>query len=331
MQRYILRRLLQMIPIALGISVLMFSLLTLAPGDPVDLLIASDPRVKPQDIARLKHIYGLDQPIHIRYVKWLGRTLQGDLGFSRTYKEPVTEIMRDRIGNSLWLTVTAFFLALMVAMPVGIYSALHQYSVLDYVATTFTFFGVSIPVFWFGIMMIYLFAVWHPWTVIPALSWLALPPGGISTPGVGGGLPFYLDRLRYMLLPSVVLALLSMATYTRYTRSSMLEVIRQDYVRTARSKGLAERTVINRHALRNALIPLVTIVALSISGLFAGAPITETVFAWPGVGRLLVDSVIGGDYVAAQAVLMFLAVLVLVFNLVADLGYALLDPRIRYD
>ncbi len=331
MQRYIFRRLLQMIPIAVGISILMFSLLTLAPGDPVDLLIASDPRVKPQDVARLKHIYGLDQPIHIRYVKWLGRTVQGDLGFSRTYKEPVIGLLRDRIGNSLWLTVTAFFLALIVAMPVGIYSALHQYSFLDYLATTFTFFGVSIPVFWFGIMMIYLFAVWHPWTVIPVLSWLSLPPGGISTPGVAAGGAFYLDRLRYMILPSIVLALLSMATYTRYTRSSMLEVIRQDYVRTARSKGLAESTVINRHALRNALIPLVTIVALSISGLFAGAPITETVFAWPGVGRLLVDSVIGGDYVAAQAVLMFLAVLVLIFNLVADLGYALLDPRIRYD
>ena len=331
MQRYILRRLLQMIPIALGISILMFALLTLAPGDPVDLLIASDPRVKPQDVARLKRIYGLDQPIHIRYVKWLGRTVRGDLGFSRTYKEPVTHLVRDRIGNSLWLTVTAFFLALLVAVPVGIYSALRQYSFLDYLATTFTFFGVSIPVFWFGIMMIYLFAVWHPWTAIGGLSRLVLPPGGISTPGVPNGLPFYLDRLRYMILPSVVLALLSMATYTRYTRSSMLEVIRQDYVRTARSKGLAERTVINKHALRNALIPLVTIVALSISGLFAGAPITETVFAWPGVGRLLVDSVIGGDYVAAQAVLMFLAVLVLVFNLVADVGYALLDPRIRYD
>ena len=331
MQRYVFRRLLQMIPIALGISVLMFALLTLAPGDPVDLLISSDPRVRPQDVARLKRIYGLDQPIHIRYVKWLGRTVQGDLGFSRTYKEPVTHLMRDRIGNSLWLTVTAFFLALLVAMPVGIYSALRQYSFMDYVATTFTFFGVSIPVFWFGIMMIYLFAVWHPWTTIGGLSWLVLPPGGISTPGVPDGLPFYIDRLRYMILPSVVLALLSMATYTRYTRSSMLEVIRQDYVRTARSKGLAERVVINKHALRNALIPLVTIVALSISGLFAGAPITETVFAWPGVGRLLVDSVIGGDYVAAQAVLMFLAVLVLVFNLVADIGYALLDPRIRYD
>src|SRR5437870_3764682 len=223
-----------MIPIALGISVLMFALLTLAPGDPVDLLISSDPRVKPEDVVRLKHLYGLDQPIHIRYLKWLGRTVQGDLGFSRTYKEPVTELMRDRIGNSLWLTVTAFVLAVGVAVPVGIYSALHQY------------------------------------------SWL-------------------------------------------------------DYVRTARAKGLAEGVVINKHALRNALIPLITIMALSISGLFAGAPITETVFAWPGVGRLLVDSVIGGDYVAAQAVLMFLAVLVLIFNLMADIGYAFLDPRIRYD
>lgn len=331
MQRYILRRLLQMIPMALGISVLMFALLTLAPGDPVDLLITSDPRVKPQDIVRLKRIYGLDQPIHIRYVKWLGRTVRGDLGFSRTYKEPVTHLMRDRIGNSLWLTVTAFVLSVVISVPVGIYSALHQYSFLDYFATTFTFFGVSIPIFWFGIMMIYLFAVWHPWSVLPWMSWLMLPPGGISTPGVPDGLPFYLDRLRYLILPSIVLALLSMAAYTRYTRSSMLEVIRQDFVRTARSKGLSEGVVINKHALRNALIPLVTIMALSISGLFAGAPITETVFAWPGVGRLLVDSVIGGDYVAAQAVLMFLAVLVLLFNLVADIGYAVLDPRIRYD
>jgi len=330
-QRYIFRRLVQMIPIALGISVLMFALLTLAPGDPVDLLISSDPRVKPEDVVRLKHLYGLDQPIHIRYLKWLGRTVQGDLGFSRTYKEPVTELMQDRIGNSLWLTVTAFVLAIAVAVPVGIFSALHQYSTLDYTATTFTFFGVSIPVFWFGIMAIYLFAVWHPWTQIPGLAGLVLPPGGISTPGVPGGLPFFLDRVRYMILPSIVLALLSMATYTRYTRSSMLEVIRQDYVRTARAKGLAEGVVVNKHALRNALIPLVTIMALSISGLFAGAPITETVFAWPGVGRLLVDSVIGGDYLAAQAVLMFLAVLVLIFNLIADVGYALLDPRIRYD
>lgn len=331
MQRYIFRRLLQMIPIALGISVLMFALLTLAPGDPVDLLISSDPRVKPQDVARLKHLYGLDQPIHIRYVKWLGRIVRGDLGFSRTYKEPVTGLMADRIGNSLWLTTTAFVLALVVAMPVGIYSALHQYSFWDYFATTFTFFGVSIPIFWFAIMMIYLFAVWHPWTLIPALHWLMLPPGGISSPGVGGGIAFLLDRLRYLILPSIVLALLSMASYTRYTRSSMLEVIRQDYVRTARAKGLRENVVINKHALRNALIPLVTIVALSIAGLFEGAPITETVFAWPGVGRLLVDSVIGGDYVVAQAVLMFLAVLVLIFNLIADVGYAFLDPRIKYD
>lgn len=331
MQRYIARRLLQMIPIALGISILMFSLLTLAPGDPVDLLIATDPRVRPEDVARLKRIYGLDQPIHIRYVKWLGRTVQGDLGWSRTYKERVMDLMKDRIANSLWLTTTAFFLALLVAVPVGIYSALKQYSFWDYLATTFTFFGVSIPIFWFAIMTIYLFAVWHPWTVWTPLAWLVLPPGGISTPGVGAGLPFLVDRLKYMIAPSVVLALLSMATYTRYTRSSMLEVIRQDYVRTARAKGLAEGKVINKHALRNALIPLVTIVALSISGLFAGAPITETVFAWPGVGRLLVDSVLGGDYVVAQAVLMFLAVLVLVFNLVADIGYALLDPRIRYD
>lgn len=321
MQKYLIRRLLQMIPIVAGLSVLIFTLLTLAPGDPVDLLITSDPRVKPEDVARLKRLYGLDQPIHVRYVKWLGRTIRGDLGFSRNYKQPVTDLMRQRIANSLWLTITAFILALAVAVPVGVYSAIRQYSVLDYFATSFTFFGVSIPAFWFGIMMIYIFAVWLHW----------LPAGGINTPGVQSGLALVGDRLRYMVLPAVVLSLLSMASYTRYTRSSMLEVIRQDYVRTARAKGLSERVVINRHALRNALIPLITIMGLAIPGLFEGAPITETVFAWPGVGRLLVESVLAGDYVTAQAVILFLSVLVLIGNLFADVAYALLDPRIRYD
>jgi len=279
----------------------------------------------------LKHLYGLDQPLHIRYVKWVWAALQGDLGYSRTYKVPVFSLIWDRVGNSLWLQIPAFLIALAVAVPVGITSALRQYSTVDYTATFFTFFGLSIPAFWFGIMMIYIFAVAHPWTALPALAWLKFPAGGFSSPGVAAGLATYVDRAHYIVLPAIVLSLLFMASYTRYTRSSMLEVIRQDYIRTARAKGISELTVINRHALRNALIPLVTIVALSIPGLFSGAPLTETVFGWPGIGRLLVDAVLAGDFAVAQGVILFLAGLVIVFNLLADVSYALLDPRIRYD
>jgi len=331
MTQYLARRLLQMIPLVVGLSVIIFMLLAVAPGDPVDLLIFGNPKIKAEDIQRLKRHYGLDQPYHIRYFKWLRAALGGDLGYSRTYKVPVLSLMWTRIANSLWLQIPAFLLALAVAVPVGIYSALRQYSSVDYAATFFTFFGVSIPAFWFGIMMIYVVAVWHPWTALPFLDWIRLPAGGFSTPGIGEGLPKYIDRLRYALLPTIVLSLLFMASYTRYTRSSMLEVVRQDYVRTARAKGLRERVVINRHALKNAMIPLVTIVALSIPGLFAGAPLTETVFGWPGVGRLLVEATLGGDFAVAQGIIIFLAALVIVFNLVADISYALLDPRIRYD
>lgn len=332
MSRYLIRRLLQMIPLIVGLSVIMFLLLALAPGDPVDLLIFGNPQIRAEDIVRLKHFYGLDQPMYIRYFKWLGAAvLHGDLGYSRTYKTPVAALIGARVSNSLWLTVPAFFLALLVAVPVGINSALHQYSARDYVATFLTFFGVSIPAFWFGIMMIYLFAVWHPWTLFPALAWLRLPAGGFSSTGVTSGVEVYIDRLQYMILPVVVLSALFMASYTRYTRSSMLEVVRQDYVRTARAKGLSSAVVINKHALKNALIPLVTIVALSIPGLFAGAPLTETVFGWPGIGQLFVASVQAADFAVAQGIIMLLAALVIVFNLLADVAYALLDPRIRYD
>jgi len=320
-----------MLPLIVGLSIIIFLLLAVAPGDPVDLLIFGNPQIRPEDIVRLKHHYGLDQPLYVRYLKWAWEALHGDLGYSRTYKQPVFSLIGARIGNSLWLQIPAFFMALAVAVPVGIYSATHQYSVADYAATFFTFLGVSIPAFWFGIMMIYIFAVWHPWTIIPAIAWLQLPAGGFSSPGVNGGLAFYLDRLRYLALPAFVLSMLFMAGYTRYTRSSMLEVIRQDYVRTAHAKGLPSPAVINKHALRNAMIPLVTIVALSIPALFAGAPLTETVFAWPGVGQLFVTSVLAADFAVAQGVILVLAGLVIVFNLLADITYAFLDPRIRYD
>jgi peptide/nickel transport system permease protein len=320
-RRYVIRRILQMIPILLGISVIVFALLAAAPGDQVDLLLAGVPNITADEFVRLKHVYGLDEPVHIRYVRWLERAVHGDLGWSRTYREPVKALILDRLGNTATLAAGAFFLALVVAVPVGIYSALHQYSLADYGATLFTFFGVSVPVFWFGIMLIYLFGV----------TWHLLPPGGINSPGVTAGLPMLIDRLQYLPLPTLTLGLVFMAGFTRYTRSSMLEVVRQDYVRTARAKGLPPTVVVRRHALRNALIPLVTVVGVTVPGLLAGAPLTETVFSWPGVGKLLVDATLGGDYAVAQGVIMFIALMVIGVNLLVDVAYGALDPRIRYD
>lgn len=314
-------RLAQMVPLLLAISVIMFVLLTLAPGSPLDAMIAGNPSVRPEDVARLRHYYGLDDPIPVRYVKWLGRTVRGDLGWSITYHVSVGQLFRERLPNSVLLTATAFVLTLCVAIPIGILSALRPYSLFDYAATSVAFLGFSIPSFWFGLVAIYVFGVYLKW----------FPAGGFRTTGIAPGWPELADRLWHMVLPTVVLALVSMASVTRYTRSSMLEVVRQDYVRTARAKGLVERTVVVGHMFRNALVPIVTLLALAIPRLFGGAPVTESVFAWPGIGHLLVDAVIGGDYVVAIAVLMFLALLVLCFNLLADVAYALLDPRIRYD
>jgi peptide/nickel transport system permease protein len=321
MYRYLIRRALQMIPILLGISVVVFALLAAAPGDQVDLLLSGVPNITPDDVARLKHAYGLDEPPHVRYVKWLDRAVHGDLGWSRTYREPVSKLIVDRLGNTVSLAAGALTLALAVAIPVGIYSALHQYSTIDYGATLFTFFGISVPVFWFGIMLIYLFGV----------NWHLLPPGGINSPGVAPGLPTLIDRLQYLPMPTLALGLVFMASFTRYTRSSMLEVVRQDFVRTARAKGLPGGVVIRRHALRNALIPLVTVLGVAIPGVLAGAPLTETVFSWPGVGKLLVDSTLGGDYAVAQGIIMFISVMVIAANLLVDIAYGVLDPRIRYD
>ena len=321
MQQYVIRRVFQMVPIVLGISVVVFALLLAAPGDQVDLLISGVPNITPDEVARLKHVYGLDEPVHVRYVKWLERAVQGDFGWSRTYKERVTSLIFDRLGNTVTLAAGALVLALAVAVPVGIYSALHQYSALDYGATLFTFFGVSVPIFWFGIMLIYVFGV----------TWHLLPPGGINSPGVAPGLPMLIDRLQYLPLPTLALGLVFMASFTRYTRSSMLEVVRQDFVRTARAKGLPGRVVIRRHALRNALIPLVTVLGVAIPGVLAGAPLTETVFSWPGVGKLLVDATLGGDYAVAQGIIMFISIMVIAANLLVDVAYGVLDPRIRYD
>lgn len=277
-----------------------------------------NPRVTPADIARLEEAWGLNQPLLTQYTRWLSSMLAGDWGWSYRTGLPVLEMIAQRLPQTLQLMITSYLLAAVVAIPIGIFSAIYRYSIFDYFATGFAFMGVAIPSFWFAVMMQLLFSV--------RLGWL--PSAGMATIGLDYSL---VDRLRHMIMPVIVLALINMASWSRYMRSSMLEVVSQDYVRTARAKGLSQRAVIYRHALKNALIPVATIMGLDLPVFFGGAALTETIFAWPGMGQLFVESVFSRDYPILMGVLMLTAVLVVLGNLLADLTYGLLDPRIQYD
>jgi peptide/nickel transport system permease protein len=320
MTRYLIQRLLEVVPILLGLSVIMFALLAFAPGDPIDLMLSNAPQSVGIDVAALKRAYGLDQPVPVRYVRWLSRVVRGDLGWSIQDRTPVRQMLSERIPRSFLLMGSGLLLAIAVAVPVGIYAALRQYSIGDYVVSIVGFVGFSVPLFWMGLGLIYVFSI--------KLRWL--PPGGYSSQAATG-VSSVSDLVRHLILPMVVIALYNMAATMRYTRSAMLEVIRQDYVRTARAKGLSESAVTIRHAARNALIPVVTVLALTLPALIGGAPVTESIFSWPGVGQLLVQSVVAGDLVVAQSVLMMLAAMVLGANILADVAYVLIDPRVRYD
>jgi peptide/nickel transport system permease protein len=320
--RFLLRRLLFLVPVLLLISVLSFALLISLPGDPLDMLALGDPSITQADIQRLKELYGLNDPFPVRYAKWMGQISQGNFGYSRTYKIPVTELVVPRIQNTLVMAALALGLSLVISIPLGVYSAVRPYSPGDYLATFFAFVGYAVPQFWLGLLMIIIFAVY--------LSWF--PPGGMMSsdpPRDLGGLLF--DRAHHLVMPVFVLGLGMMASWTRYMRSSVLEVIRLDYIQTARAKGLAEGAVISRHAFRNALIPMVTLFANQVPVLLGGSIIVETVFSYPGMGKLLYDSVLGNDFAVAMAVLMALAAVVVLFNLLADMTYGVLDPRIRYE
>jgi len=316
-RRFLVRRLLLTVPFLLAVSAMLFLILTLAPGDPIDLFILSNREVQPRDVEALKRAYGLDRPIPVRYVRWLGRVASGDLGWSLYYRQPVMTILRERVPNSLLLTLPALGLAVALAVPIGILSAVRQYSIVDHAANLVAFAGYSIPLFWLGIVAMYFFAV--------VLHWL--PPGGFP----GGAGVTVVTRLRYVILPMLVISFHLIALLVRHVRSSVLEVIRQDFVRTARAKGLTEARIINRHVVRNALLPVVTVLSLVIPALFGGAPVTESVFGWPGIGHLLVQSVLVGDHLVSMAVLMMIALLIVAFSLVADVAYAWLDPRIQYE
>ena len=321
MWTYVIRRLITAVALLFVISFASYSLMALMPGDPVQEMMASNPNMRPEDVARLRLLYGLDLPVHERYINWLKDTLRGDLGYSRTYKIPVTELMGERLVNTFALSASALVLSLLLAVPIGIVAALRSGSRFDYAANLFAFAGQSLPPFWLGIMLIMVFAEWLQW----------LPAGGTTTIGtdLSGGAAL-LDRLKYITLPVLVFTVAQMAVYVRYTRGAMIEVMRQDYIRTARAKGLTERRVVAVHAFRNALIPLVTIVALAMGNVFGGAIITEQVFAYQGVGKLVYDAIIGNDFRVAMVAFNITIAMVLIMNLVADVSYALLDPRIAY-
>lgn len=310
-------------PLLLLISIILYWILSNAPGGPLAPYL-QNPHITAADIARLKHNFGLDQPLPIRYLRWLGMVVRGDLGYSTSNSETVVQAILERLPATLLLTGTSFALSLLIGVSIGIFAAVKPYSPLDYTVTTLAFFGQSMPVFWFALMLQLAFAV----TGITAFGYhFALPSAGISSTD-----DFDLgDRIEHLILPTIVLSLVYIATWSRFTRSSMLEVVRTDYMRTAAAKGLDKLTIILRHGLKNALIPVVTVVALSLPGLFAGAVITETIFAWPGMGRLFFNALGQFDFSLLMGYLLIVSSLVVFFNLLADVAYAWLDPRVKYD
>jgi ABC-type dipeptide/oligopeptide/nickel transport system permease component len=315
MTTYILRRLLGLIPVLLGISVVVFFLMKLIPGDVAQALLGLTAR--PEDVANLREALGLNEPIYVQYLKWLGHVLRGDLGISLQQRTEVLPFVLERFQNTLILTAASTVISLAIGLPAGIVSATRQYSVYDRVSMLLALFANSMPAFWLGLMAILIFSL--------KLGWF--PTGGMW-PMVGDHTPQVL--LRHLAMPAITLGAASAAITARITRSSMLEVIRQDYVRTARAKGLGERAVLTRHTLKNALLPILTVVSLQFGFLLGGAVLTETVFNWPGVGLALYNAISFRDYPMVQGGVLVVAVAFVLVNLITDLLYAVIDPRIRY-
>lgn len=317
MTSYLTRRVTQTLPLLLGLTVVLFAVIQAAPGGPEGVILESGRFVDPEVIEAYRRRLGVDQPLPVQYFRWLGSAVRGDLGISFATTRPVSEMILERLPATLELMAVSFLIAAIVAVALGVLSAVRQYSTLDYLSTGVSFLGIAMPVFWFALILQLFFSV--------RLGWL--PVAGTSTVGETS----LLDHLSHLVLPATVLSFRYIAGWSRYLRASLLGALRTDYVRTARAKGLREARVVGVHALRNALIPLVSIMALSLADLFSGAVITETIFAWPGIGRLFVQAMFARDYPVLMGVLLLGSVMVIVFNLLADLVYGLLDPRIRYD
>jgi peptide/nickel transport system permease protein len=315
MLKYLVRRIFIALPVILGVTVISYFIISLAPGNAVDLMV--DPTMSKADIAQRKHDLGLDQPIPVRYAHWLVELAHGNLGYSYLNSQPVAQRISERIVPTLGLSLTALFIAYLVAIPVGVISATRQYSWVDYSSSVLALVGVSIPGFFLGIGLIYVFSL--------KLDWL--PVSGMRTLGIADN---PLDLLKHLILPAIVLSTGTMGSVTRYTRSAVLEVVRQDYIRTARAKGLAERVIVYKHAVRNALIPVITLLGLQIPTLLGGAIITEQIFGWPGMGRLAIDAITQRDYPVLMGLNLLAAVLVVAGGLLSDMLYSSADPRIRF-
>jgi len=320
--RYLVRRLLGLVPMLIGISFVSFVVIQAAPGSPVEMMTDLNPKASPEARERLEEKFGLDRPLHVQYWKWLTRIARGDFGTSFSGdRRPVL----DKVSEALWITLLlntmSLCLILGIGIPIGVLSATHQYSLADRVTTVFVFLGFAMPTFWFALLCMLLFGVELGWLPISGLE--SLNHDSMSFAGR------VLDRASHLVLPVGISALTGLAGISRYMRSSMLEVVRQDYVTTARAKGLTERTVIYRHALRNALLPVVTILGLSLPSLIGGSVIFEQIFAIPGMGLLFYESVLSRDYPVIMGILVIGAVLTLLGNLLADISYAIADPRLR--
>lgn len=315
MTGYWLRRFAQSLFVLLLMSAVVYTLIGLMPGDPIDLMIASDPRLTSEDAQRLKALYGLDRPLWERYLRWLATALSGDMGYSRLFSKPVLETMTAPLLNSLLLMGTSLALALILGAALGLLAVYKPHGLADAAVNAFSFAAVSLPVFWLGLMLMALFSV--------KLGWL--PASGAGEVGEDSGI---VDRLRHLILPATALAIPGVGKYARYLRAGLLEALSQDYIRTARARGAGRWRVLTAHALRNALIPVATLLGLDLGNIVSGALITETIFAYPGMGRLIYDSIMGNDYNLALAGLLLATLLTLGGNLLADLAYAALDPRI---
>ena len=316
MRAYIARRVLLLGPVLLGVSIVVFMVLHLSPGDPAEIMLGS--QATQEDLARLRRELGLTEPLYVQYLRWMGHVLRGDLGRSLWMKRPVLDEVLHRFQATLVLTGSSLLLSTLGGIALGIASAVRPHSLLDRLSAVTSLFGASMPVFWLGIVLMVVFSLWLGW----------LPASGMWAPYGGGDLG---DLAKHLVLPAVTLAAASMTIIARLTRSTMLDVLGQDYIRTARAKGLIEVRVVVRHGLKNALIPIVTVVGVQAGYLLGGAVLTETVFAWPGVGLLMVQGILARDFPIVQGCVLVIALTFVLINLAVDLLYVYLDPRIHYE
>jgi peptide/nickel transport system permease protein len=334
MKWYILKRLIQLIPVIIGVTIIAFSLIHIAPGDPARTMLGQHATEK--ELNEIRDKYGLDEPIYVQYGIWLNDVLHGDLGRSILTNNQVSDEIGERFPNTIELTIGAMLFAILIGGVAGIISASKQYSITDYTVMGVALFGISMPVFWLGIMLMLVFGVWLGWLPIGGRIDLLIPFQRVTgfmviDSIITGNFRAFVDVMRHLILPSLALGTIPMAMIARVTRSSMLEVLRQDFIRTERAKGLSETVVIYKHAVRNAMVPVVTVIGLNFGLLLAGAILTETVFSWPGVGRLVVEAVYERDYPLVIGCILVFAIVFVVVNLITDILYTYIDPRIKYE